>query len=130
MATAPTPGKGPAARAQEEEVQRTAMVIKQGDREWVLAIDDLGPNDDLISRKQTGLPVTPFFEEDKFGADSLMILYWMARRKAGEDRLRYAEVVEEYPSYKAVADAGFSLEAFEEGSDIVDDDSPLVSEEK
>lgn len=130
MAKAPTPGKGPAAKAQEKEAERSAMVIRCRGNEYVLHVDDLGPQDDLLSRKQTGLPVTPFFEDEKFGSDSLLIMYWMARRKSGEDRLRYQDVINEFPSYKSISEAKFEVEAVENVPDDDGDDShPLDSDD-
>lgn len=84
MAKAPRPGQTP----NSETAQRVGLKIRLGDVSKILHMNDLGPNDDLAARKQTGLPVTPFFEEDKFGADSLLIMWWMARRKDGEPNLR------------------------------------------
>lgn len=133
MVKAPTPGQGPSAKAQEEESKRVALRISVGKgkdlKEYTLHFDDLGPQDDLVSRKQTGLPVTPFFEDERFGSDSLLILYWMARRHAGEPGLRYAEIAEKYTSYKAVADAGFQIEELSEEEEGGQDGSPLVSDE-
>lgn len=119
MATAPTPGQ-----TRKDEIKRAGVRIKINENEYVLHMADLGPNDDLIARKETGLPVTPFFEEERFGMDSLMMMYWMARRKSGEPKLRYAQVIEEFPTYQSVMDAQIEVEAIEE--DVKDND-PLPS---
>ncbi len=123
MGLAPTPGKTPNAAA--NAAKRTAMHISKGEETWTLNVDDLGPADDILSRKATGLPVTPFFEEDKFGADSLLILLWFARRKSGEPTLQWQAVLDEYPTYGAIADAEFDIKADEEA----DEDDPLASDE-
>jgi hypothetical protein len=97
-----------------------------GDRAYTLHISDLGPHDDLVSRRETGLPVTPFFAEERFGMDSLLIMFWMARRKNGEDRLRFEQVVEEFPTYESISEADFKVEAIEE-IDGEDNSDPLSS---
>ena len=112
MATAPDP-------VVETEPNRRFQISLRG-RTIELSMEDLGPGDDLVSRQQTGFPVQSFFDETRFGPDSLLILWWMARRKNGETRLKFAEVLAEFPTYKTVTDAGFELELVEEG------DSPEV----
>ena|SRR5690554_5392550 len=128
MAKAPTPGKGPSQvkqqQEQEEATQRTALNLSVGDKTYTLHMDDLGPHDDLLARKQTGLPVTPFFEDERFGTDSMMMLLWIARRKDGEPNLRYDEVIKEYPNMKAIQEANFRIEAEEQVE--VEDETPLA----
>lgn len=120
MATAPTPG-----RTRKEDVKRAGVRITIAENTYTLHMADLGPNDDLVARKETGLPVTPFFEEERFGMDSLMMMYWMARRKSGEPKLRYQAVVDEFPTYQSVMDANIQVEAIEE--DVAAND-PLPSD--
>jgi hypothetical protein len=94
MATAPKPGA-----ARKAEAQRTALRIKLNGTTHVLHASDLGPADDRIARRETGFPVSYYFNQEKFGADSLLVLLWTARRKAGEADLLYAEVEKEFPTY-------------------------------
>lgn len=125
MAKAPKPGQ---ARREEEAraARRVAIRIKLGGEEYVLHISDLGPQDDLVARKQVGLPVTPFFTEDRFGMDSLLMMYWMARRKGGETSLQFQAVLNEYPTYESVTEAGFEIEAIEDDGEG-DPSDPLPS---
>lgn len=123
MATAPKPGT-----TKKNETKRAGVRITISGNTWVLHMADLGPNDDLVARKETGLPVTPFFEEDRFGMDSLLIMYWMARRKSGENNLRYATVVEEFPTYQSVIDADILVEALESDDETEDAPDPLPSD--
>jgi len=121
--------KAPKTR-KEQEPARVAIQISCRDAdgspvEKSLYLSDLGPQDDLVARKQTGFPVTPFLEQEAFGADSLLILWWMARRKDGEGDLRFDEVLAEFPSYQSLNDADFKVEAVEE--DAVEDAGPLPS---
>lgn len=108
MALAPVPGVG-----KRQAAERSGMRITLGGQTYTLHIADLGPQDDLVARKETGLPVTPFFAEDRFGMDSLLIVYWMARRKSGEANLRFQQVLDEFPSYASISDSDFKLEALE-----------------
>lgn len=102
MATAPRPGV-----VARRKKQRTAITITiEGDTR-TLYLGDLGPQDDLIARKQTGFPVSPFVDDERFGADSLAVLWWMARRKNGERRLRFDEVAKDFPG---IVELGAMLE--------------------
>lgn len=112
MALAPVPGVG-----KRQTAERSGMRITLGGRTVTLHLADLGPQDDLVARKETGLPVTPYFAEDRFGMDSLLIVYWMARRKNGEPNLRFQHVLDEFPTYNSINESGFSIEALEELSE-------------
>lgn len=118
MALAPVPGVG-----KRQSVERSGMRITLGSRTVTLHLADLGPADDLVARKETGLPVTPFFAEDRFGMDSLLIVFWMARRKSGEPNLRFQAVLDEFPSYNSISESGFNLEALEAANSEEEDDS-------
>lgn len=117
MATAPTPGV-----SRRSEAQRTALKIKCDDGEWTLHMSDLGPRDDIEARKATGLPVTPYFNDERFGMDSLLIIMWIARRKAGEPRLRFDDVMDEFPTYESLTEKHVEIEAVELDGDDTDDD--------
>lgn len=123
MVKAPTPGR---ARQQEvrRQAERVAIRITLKGSTYTLHVGDLGPQDDLVARKQVGLPVTPFFAEDRFGMDSLLIIYWMARRKNGEPNLLFQSILDEYPTYESVTDAGFKIEALEDDGEV-DSEDPL-----
>lgn len=118
MGLAPVPGVG-----RRQQAERTGIRISVGGNTWVLHTSDLGPQDDLISRKETGLPVTPFFSEDRFGMDSLLIMFWVCRRKNGEPNLRFQQVLDEYPSYESIDQAGFKIEAIENVNELEEADA-------
>lgn len=110
MGLAPVPGVG-----RRQTAERSGMRITIRGRTLVLHTADLGPQDDLVSRKETGLPVTPFFAEDRFGMDSLLIIWWMARRKnGGEPNLRFQAVLDEFPTYDSINESEFKIESLEE----------------
>lgn len=109
MATAPTPGAATPGPAKTFRMTLSGKTLE-------LDTTQLGPGDDLVSRQQTGFPVTGFLDQAAIGADSLLILWWMARRKNGEPALTFAEVLLEFPSYQAIADANPDLTVAEAGA--------------
>jgi hypothetical protein len=113
MATAPKPGA-----RRKAEAERSALKITLNGTTHMLHAADLGPADDRIARAQTGFPVSYYFNQERFGADSVLVLLWTARRKAGEADLRYDEVEKEFPTY-----ADFEALEIEEITDE-EDDSP------
>lgn len=102
MATAPTPGAATPAGVKKFRITISDTTLE-------LDTTQLGPGDDLVSRQQTGFPVTGFLDQATIGADSLLILWWMARRKNGEPNLSFAEILLEFPSYQAINDANPDL---------------------
>lgn len=121
MATAPTPGK--------KRKQRVGIQITLRGDTRVLHMADLGPQDDMVARKETGMPVSSFIGEDVFALDSVAILWWVACRKSGQPRLKFRDVLKEFPSYAELEDMGdsgdFAIDALEEE----DGDHPLPSAE-
>lgn len=111
MATAPE------VQTSAPEATGKAMQISVNGKEYVIDFAALGPGDDLESRRQTGIPVTPFFDEKTIASDSMVILIWMARRKNGEPGLRFDRVLEEFPTYEHLAAANPKVV-------VVEDDSP------
>lgn len=127
MAKAPTPGKGPAQRQQEEqEIQSQSFRITYNSESYVLNTDDLGPEDDRLARAQTQMPVSTYFNEGQIGTDTAVVLYWLARRKSGEKNLRYADVEVLFPNWKSMA--ALQVEEIDE-EEASSDDAPLASEE-
>ena len=112
MATAPKPGA-----RKKAEAQRVALKITLNGESKLLHMSDLGPGDDRIARAQTGFPVTPYFNEERFGSDSILVAWWMARRKNGEPDLRYDVVEKEFPTWAALE--GIEIEEITD-----EDDSP------
>ena len=109
MATAPRPGATRKATA-----KRTGLVITIGGESHTLHMADLGPEDDMAARRQTGMPISSFIGDDIFGSDSILVLWWMARRKAGERRLAFSKVLREFPTFEALNAADPGIEAIED----------------
>lgn len=123
MGLAPTPG------ASKRKRQGVRITIDNDTRDLHLA--DLGPQDDAISRKETGMPVTSFIDEDTFALDSVAVLWWMACRKNGQPRLKFRDVLKDFPSYSELADLAdadrFSIDSLEEVDDEEEESHPLPS---
>jgi len=77
----------------EEDERPVGMIFRWRDRSVSLRFDDLGPGDDMAARREIGMPVTAFL--GSFGSDSVVVLWWTARRKMGERKLRYAQAEKE-----------------------------------
>jgi len=114
MATAPPPGAGrrAAAEAADDEAAqqiltitiRREITIGKGEKRrtlpqsHTLAINLLSMTDKLAVRKATGLPFESFLGEGVFGEDSLVVVWWLARRKNGEAVLSFHEAAEQWPA--------------------------------
>lgn len=88
-----------------------------------LHLADLGPADDLEARKQTTFPIMPFFAATAFGTDSILVIWWMACRKSGDPGLQYRNVLEQFPTYRALAAAEPELVRLD-GDDVEEPTSP------
>lgn len=110
----------PAPRDRQPKQQRKTVEtpptlrIKFAGKTYDLDPSKLGPGDDLICRQQVGFPLQGFLTQEVFGADSLLVLVWTCRRKAGEPNLTFAEVLAEYPTYESLNDAGFDIESIDD----------------
>jgi hypothetical protein len=63
-----------------------------------LAIGIVPINEQIECRKATGLPYTAFWSSmDTIAMDSVMVLWWLARRANGEAGLLFAQAVSEWP---------------------------------
>ncbi|HEC09746.1 MAG TPA: hypothetical protein ENI86_09300 [Acidimicrobiales bacterium] len=94
-----------------------SMTLPSGERQTrTLDPDLLGPGDDTACRKATGLPVSAFIDEDTFGSDSVLVVWWIAGRQAGRHE-RYQRVVQTWPT---IAD----LQRADPDIEYLEDDSP------
>lgn len=129
---APEPGTTPTA-IKEKEAERRKLRITFYDEVYEIDFEEFGPEDDLATRKQCGVPVTAFFEEDRFASDSFAVLIWAARRRklgsrrAGSFR---AFLTNEFPNFrelsKALSEGQISIEAIE--SDDEEDPTERTSD--
>ncbi len=123
MAKAPTPGRS--------RNKRTGLRITLDGDTRDLYFGDLGPADDLRARKECGMPVSQFINEDRFGLDSLAILWWTARRKNGEPKLKFSEVLKTFPGQVEMAELmdqdRFTIEEITPDDEDEVDEGPLPS---
>lgn len=63
-----------------------------------LAVNLLTMTDKLAVRKATGLPFEAFWGDSAVGEDSLVVLWWLARRKNGEAMLSFHEAAAQWPT--------------------------------
>jgi len=105
MAKAPRPGVS--TRNDQQEADQTVMTITlrrpifMGDRQvaesHTIAPGNVPMRERIICRKATGLPLAAFWSEDRIDVDSLMVLWWLARRLNGEATLTFDQAAEQWP---------------------------------
>jgi len=114
MATAPRPGaaKRQAAKQQAQSVLRMTF---EG-RTLNFCPDNIPFSEQVVVRKACGgLPFAAFWGGGPtIGEDSLQLVWWLARRAAGEHNLQLATVLEEWPNPLRPED--FNIE-FDEASE-------------
>lgn len=100
-ARAPIPGVGE--RNEAAKAARQILTITLRGEPHTLAINNIPLKERLIVRKATGLPVESFIGEieaggaTKIGLDSLIVLWWLARRANGEWQLTLTAAEAEWP---------------------------------
>lgn len=119
-ASAPSPSQVERSRGRSRFDRTFKLTLTEPGKErrtLELAAADLGPRDDRISRQQAGFPVEQFILAEKLGADSVVIMWWMARRHNGEPNLSYPEVERLFPSYRELEAADPVVEVIEPDED-------------
>lgn len=106
MATAPRPGVG--ARNDAVTAAQTVMTItikrpifhdgRPVAETHTIAPGNLPMRERLICRKATGLPLSAFWAEDRIDLDSLVVLWWLARRLNGEATLTFDQAAADWPN--------------------------------
>lgn len=98
MTGAPTPGAGKV-KAQAAAAQLVVSITLRGETKHVAPFN-LPLGEALAFRKATGgLAVESFWSgSSSIGADSVKMLWWLARRAEGEDRLSLEEVWDQWPN--------------------------------
>lgn len=127
MAKAPTPG---ASRQIEIDQQVEAELSKRiritcaaENKTYELEFGDLGPREDRISMQQTGFPVSAFFDQERLGALSVLVLWWTMLRRNGKPNLPFAKVESKYRSNRRFAEGGFVVEVIDaDGNELGEDD--------
>jgi hypothetical protein len=98
MANAPTPGIG--VQKEEAAAAKQIMTITIRGESHQLAIGNISFKDRLLLRKETGgLSFESFYAgETAVGLDSIMVLWWLARRADGEIQLTLERSNAEFPT--------------------------------
>lgn len=107
MAKAPTPGSV-RKRAEKHGVPLMTITIKtpivvdgRTLPEEVCVAPDLIPiRERTILRKATGLPIAAYWSgADAIDLDSVVVMWWLGRRLAGETTLTWERAMEQWPEY-------------------------------
>lgn len=109
MAKAPKPGVTARAEDQAENAKILTIEIKReldtGGKKPrpipqtnTLAVNLIPMRERIICRKATGLPFSAFWSEDRIDVDSIVVLWWMARRANGEVTLTFDQAAEQWPT--------------------------------
>lgn len=107
MAKAPRPGVGTRAAASKAAQQVMTITIDGEARNLAIGLVPMGER--LAVRAATKMPFEAFLAgEDNIGSDSVLVLWWLARRANGEPNLSWAEVVAQTP-VDALAAAGVDV---------------------
>lgn len=123
MATAPRPG---ASQAKRQGVRLTA-----GGRVFELELGDLTAEDAHWIRRETDFSLNHIVLTEQFDLDSVAALWLLCRRKEGERKLRFRQVLKEMPAYALAFDEDepfFIIEALE--SDDAEDDLDLDDDDQ
>lgn len=88
------PQPGVSRRAARTARAQEILILRLGDREWRLAWRNLPLAERLLVRRWTGLTIEAFLGgPSTVDADSLALLWCLARRAAGELQLQFSEDV-------------------------------------
>lgn len=128
MAKAPRPGVSKREDELEAAQQVMTLTIKRpivNDKGRTIpethriAINNIPMRERIICRKATGLPLAAFWSEDRIDLDSIMVLWWMARRLEGEAALTFDQAAGQWPMDLEEGDLDIEL-----GEPDDEDDSP------
>ncbi len=128
MAKAPTPGVSKRADELEAAQQVITITIKRPihtadgrlvDPTHTLGINNIPIRERVICRKATGLPMAAYWSgEDRIDLDSVVVLWWMARRLNGEFTLTWEQACDQFPLDLGVDEIEMEME----GAGTEDDD--------
>lgn len=93
---APRPGTTPSSKKRSSEESFTGFKITMDDDELALNFADIGPMDEQIFESQTGKTLSEVMEKLDH-TPNVAAVVWFARRKRGERRLTYRQVLREFP---------------------------------
>ena len=134
MAKAPTPGITRQIeidhQVEAELSRRIRITCTAENKTHELEFGDLGPREDRISMQQTGFPVSAFFDQDRLGALSVLVLWWTMLRRNGKPNLPFAKVEAKYRDNRRFSAAGFVVDVIDADGEPLDDDDVAYDDEE
>ncbi len=127
MAKAPTPGVTRRIeidqQVEAELSKRIRVTCAAENKTHELEFGDLGPREDHITMRQTGFPVSAFFDADRLSPLSVLVIWWTMRRRNGEPNLPFSKVEAKYRDNRRFAAAGFEVVVIDaDGNEVGEDD--------
>ncbi len=132
---APRPGTTPSSKKKRSDEQFTGFKITMFDDELALNFADIGPMDEQIFESQTHKTLSEVMEKLDH-TPNVAAVVWFARRKRGERKITYRQVLRDFPGRlelgEMFADGTFDIDFVspEDDEDIeeeVDTSDPLPS---
>ncbi len=73
--------------------------------------------------RQTGFPVSAFFDADRLSPLSVLVIWWTMRRRNGQPNLQFSKVESKYRDNRRFAAAGFEVQVIDaDGNEVGEDD--------
>jgi hypothetical protein len=119
MASAPTPG-GPGTSSNEEQIDAARAIMRLTVRGETreLAVGNVPIMEKILVREATGMPFERYIGDGKnIGEDSIVVLWWLAARAAGNKFLTFKEVAEGWQPLASADDLSVEM---------IDPDAPAV----
>lgn len=116
MAKAPRPGTSPTAAKKKKAAQQRGFRITVWGEVADIYPADIGPRDDALVRHETGkalgynLTLLSAIQDlegdaDQLGMDTVCLLWWWGRRKAGDTTESLAEAFDRFPTVGELEEA-------------------------
>lgn len=124
MTKTKAPMPGVSTREEAAEHDRQILCLRIGDDTWRLAWRNLPLSERMLVRKWTGLPYQTFLATgETIDADSLALLWCLARRAEGETSLQFNDALVDAYEARLVA-AGGDIDVVVEDPDTNGSDDP------
>jgi hypothetical protein len=104
------PRPGVTKRANERAAASQVMSLTIRDETYRLGIGAISMAERSMVRKALDLPLESFLNVDRFGLDSLFVIWWLARRASGEPNLSFAEANAQFPTDLEASEIDLSLD--------------------
>lgn len=126
MASAPTPG-GPGTSSNDEQIDAARMIMRltvRGETREI-ALGNVPVMEKVLVREATGMPFERFIGDGKnIGEDSIVVIWWLAARAAGNKFLTFAEVANQWRPLTSADDVKVETISPDQPADPGEGDSP------